>query len=388
MSGRGANATAAAAAARVLAVAAKEARQMRRDPITVLLLVAVPAITLLLFGYALTLDVDHISLAVCDLDRSAASRDLVAAFASGGTFDVAAQPEAPAALDRLLDSGEVAAALLIPPDFARDLEPGRGARVQLLLDGADSNAARIAQGHAAVIARDRATEVLLRALGGAAEAGRPLPIEARSFVRFNPELRSARFIVPGLLAILLLVAATMMTAMSVARERERGTLEALVATPIGRLELIAGKTAPYLAVAFADLAIGLAVARFVFGVPVRGSLALLAGATGLYAIGALGFGLLISTVARTQQAAWTLGVLTTLLPSFLLSGFIFPVENMEPWLREFTRLIQARWYISALRAIALKGASAADIAPQLLALEAFAVAFPALAAARFRKRIG
>jgi ABC-2 type transport system permease protein len=371
---------------RALAVALKELRQMRRDPTTLFVLVLVPAAMLLLFGYALTLDVEHIKLALCDLDRSEASRDLVAAFTRSGAFDLMAEVGAPRGIERLLDAGEVRAGLVIPPGYARDLEGARGAKVQLLLDGADSTAARIAQGYSAVIARERATAVLFETLGAAAPLA--APIEARAFVRFNPELKSARFIVPGLLGILLLVAATMMTAMSVARERERGTLEVLLATPVGRVELVLGKTLPYVFVAFVDLFVGLFVAVFVFGVPLEGSLALLVATTALFLVGALGFGLFLSTIARSQQVAWTLGLLTTLLPSFLLSGFIFPVENMTPAVREFTRLIEARYYIEALRAIALKGAGAADIAPELFALAAFAVLFPALAAARFQKRIG
>lgn len=372
------------------AVVLKELRQMSRDPTTLTLLIVIPAAMLLLFGYALTLDVEHVRLAVCDLDRTEASRDLVSRFTRGGTFDVVAEGATPQALERLLDAGEARAGLVIPPGFARDLAGGRGARVQLLLDGSDSNTARVAQGLANVIARQRGTEVLLEMLGGAGGTGggATAPLETRSRTWFNPDLKSTHFVVPGLLGIVLLLATMMMTAMSVVRERERGTLEVLVASPIRPLELIAGKATPYVAVAFLDLFFALAVAVHVFGVPFRGDLGLLLGTSAIFVAGSLGFGLLISTIARSQQAAWSLGLLTTMLPSFLLSGFIFPIENMTPVVRELTRVVPARYYLAALRGIVLKGAGFWDIAPQLAALGVFAVAFPGLAAARFVKRVG
>jgi ABC-2 type transport system permease protein len=359
---------------------------MGRDPITVALLLVLPAFMLLLFGYALTLDVDHVRLAVCDLDRTAASRDLISRFSRAGTFDVVASGRTPRAIERLLDAGEARAGLVIPPGYGRDLAAARGAAVELLIDGSDSNTARVAQGYAAVIARQRGTEVLLGAIGPGAAAAAPIEARARGF--FNPELRSAVFIVPGLLGILLLIATVLMTAMSIVRERERGTFEVLIATPVRPVELILGKTAPYVVVAFADLAIAIAVMVAGFGIPFVGSPLVLLGATALFVTASLGYGLLISTVARSQQIAWTLGVLTTLLPSFLLSGFVFPIENMAPALQAVTRLIPARYYLAALRGVLLKGASTADLAPHAAALAVFAVAMPALAAARFRKRLG
>jgi ABC-2 type transport system permease protein len=371
---------------RLVAVAVKELRQVARDRMSIFLVAVMPAVLVALFGYALTLDVDHIPLAIVDRDRSEASRDLIQRFTSGGTFNHTHDAASAAELQELLDAGRVRAGLVIPPRFGGDLAAARGTRVQLLLDGADSNTARIAQGYATVIGRTRGSEVLVEEVARAAGAGTTgATIEARAHVWFNPELRSANFVIPGLLGIVLLVANMMMTAMSVVREKERGTLEALAASPVRPIELILGKTLPYFGFAFLETALAMLVAIYGFGVPFRGSVLVLLAVVALFAIGALGYGLLISTIAPTQQQAWTLGLVTTLLPSFLLSGFVFPIENMLPAVQAVTRVIQARYFIAALRAVILKGVGFDAILPQIAALATFAVVFPGLAALRFRK---
>ncbi len=372
-----------AAATRVLSVAVKELRQLRRDPTSLVILVGMPAALLLLFGFALTLDVRHVPLAVHDGDGTAASRDLAGAFTRTGAFDLVARAPDRSAAERLLDEGRVRAALVIPPGYARRLAAGDAPRVQLLVDGADSNTARVAIGHAALIAARVGRD------GARVEAAPLRPaFEVRARVFFNPGLESAHFIVPGLLGTVVLIAVALMTATSVARERELGTLEALLATPIGRLELVVGKTLPFVAVAVLDVALALATAHHVFGVPLRGSGWTLAALTAAYIATALGLGLLISTAARTQQAAFQITLMTTLLPSFLLSGFVFPVENMVPAVQAVADLVPARYYVRALRAVILEGARLDAVARDLGALGVFAVGLPLLAATRFRERLG
>jgi drug efflux transport system permease protein len=369
---------------RVWALTRKELVTVRRDPLTLVLLIGMPAALLLLFGYALTLDVARLPLAVLDRDGSAASRELVGRLTRDGTFQVAAQPRDSAELLRLLDQGEVKVALEIPVDYGRDVALGRPASAQLLLDGSDSNQARVALSHAHAMAQ-RADVGGLETVELAGAAAPALQVDGRVF--FNPALESAQFVVPGLLGIVILVATVLMTAASVARERELGTLEALLATPVGRVELILGKTLPFVALAAADVVLALGTARLVFDVPLRGPLLALTVVTGLYIMGSLGFGVLISTLARNQQAAFQIALMTTLMPAFLLSGFVFPLENMAAPIQALARLVPAQYYIRALRAVVLKGAGVGDLLPDVGALSAFAVVFPALAVIRFRKRL-
>lgn len=370
----------------VVALARKELLQIRRDPISLFVLLGMPAALLLLFGYALTLDVTDVPLAVLDRDRSAASRELVGRFGRTEAFEVVARPSDEDAVRRLLDGGRVKAALVIPPDYGRRVAARQPAAVQLLVDGADSNTARIAKGYAEAIVAE-AGAALTASAASAAPASPPAPFEVRSRVFFNPALESALFVVPGLLGIVVLVAATLMTAASVAREREQGTFETLLASPAGRLGLIAGKGLPFVGLAALDVAGALLAARLVFDVPIRGSLLALAVVSLTYVIVALGLGLLISTVATNQQAAFQIALLTTLLPSFLLSGFVFPIENMIPPVQAVAATVPAQYYLRALRAIVLKGAPLASVAPDLAALGGFALLFPLLAIARFPKRL-
>ncbi len=373
--------------ARLRAIAHKELIQVRRDMLSLAILLGMPAALLLLFGFALTLDVEHVPLAVVDQDRTPASRRLIDDFARTDVFDLVARPATAKESIRLLDEGRIRAALVIPRGYSRDLAAGEQVRVQLLLDGADSNSARVTMGHAERIAAEAGVDSLARR---ASDEGRPplrpaFAVQSRVF--FNPTLSSAHFVVPGLLGTVVLIATALMTAVSVAREREAGTLETLLVSPVGRLELILGKTLPFLGLAAIDVVLALATAHWVFGVPIRGSVVALAAVTLIYIVGALGLGVLISTVARTQQAAFQITLMTTLLPSFLLSGFVFPVENMVAPVQAIAALVPTQYYIRALRAIVLRGAPLASVLPDVLALGAFALVAPLLAVIRFKKRI-
>ncbi len=370
---------------RLRALAVKELVQAARDPGTLLLLILLPAAMLLLFGFALTLEVERVPLAVLDQDRSPRSRALVDRFVAADAFRQVAAVDTPADLQAALDRGRARAALAIPPGYARALRDGRPASVQLLVDGADANSARVAIGYAEAIGAREGAEVLAETITGGAPL-RPA-FEARARVFYNPGLESAHFLVPGLLAVVVLVTAVLMTATSFARERELGTLEALLVTPLGRLELLLGKTVPFLLLALLDVGLALLAARVVFGVPARGSPLVVGGATLLFVVAALGYGLLVSTVARSQQAAFQMTVMTTLLPAFLLSGFVFPVENMVAPVQAIAACLPTRYYVDLLRAVLLKGAPAAAVAGELWVLGGFACLTPLLALRRFERQV-
>jgi ABC-2 type transport system permease protein len=359
----------------------KETLHILRDPRTLLLALAMPVFLLLLFGYGVSFDVDHIPIAVADADRSADSRALARAFAGSREFEVAAEADAARAED-LLREGLVVAALVIPRGHAADLARGRTAPVQLLVDGADAVVANQVLAKAEAVVR-AAGQARLASLAGGAAA----PVEARVWTRFNPEGRSALFMVPGLAAYLLALAAVLLTALAIAGEWERGSMEQLFAAPLGRLEIILGKLLPYLVLGALQFLLVIAVGTAVFEVPVRGGVALLFAFGLLFLVGMLGQGLLISVLAKNQLVATQAGALSSMLPSLLLSGMVVPIANMPAPLRALSRVVPARYLVQALRGLLLRGAGIDALWPDLLALAIFAAAVLALAAARFRRRI-
>jgi ABC-2 type transport system permease protein len=322
---------------RLRAVVVKEVRQIRRDPFSLVMLVGLPAFMLVLYGYALNFDVRHVRLAVQDLDRSAASRELVASFTHSTYFDLVATPGAGESLDALFERRRARAVLVVPEAYGRDLAAGRTAAVQLLLDGADSSSATTILGYAGALLAEQNVAILARGRGA---AGPPLAIEPR--VLFNPELQSTQFLVPGLIGFLLMITAVVSTALSVVREKERGTMEQLRVAPLRTGELIVGKTLPYLGISLVATFIILLAARLLFGVTIRGPYLDLLAAVLLYLFGALAFGLLISTIADTQAFAFQVGLIASMLPAVLLSGFIFQIRAM-PWaLQLVTYAVPAR----------------------------------------------
>jgi ABC-2 type transport system permease protein len=370
---------------RLLAVVVKEVRQIRRDPFSLLMLIALPAFMLVLYGFALNFDVRHIRLAVQDRDKSAASRDLVSAFVHSTYFDLVAAPEAGSDLDRLTEAHVVRAILVIPEGYGDALAAGRSAPVQMLLDGADSTTAATVLGYARALTAEVNGALVAGALVPAGlRPSPPLSFEPR--VLFNPELQSTEFLVPGLIGFLLMLTAVLSTALSVVREKERGTMEQLRVAPLRTWELVIGKTIPYLALSLIATAIILLAARLLFGVETRGSYLDLLVAVLLYLFGALGFGLLISTIANTQAFAFQAGLITSMLPAMLLSGFIFQIRIMPGWLQVVTYLVPARYFLVILRGIILKGEGILTYWDNVLALVVFGAAAVALASVRLSRR--
>lgn len=368
------------------AVARKELRQIARDPLSLLMLLGLPAFMLVLYGFALNFDVRHVALAVQDRDATAASRDLIAAFVNSSYFDLVASPPAGADLERLTERRLAKAVLVIPEGYGAKLARGGTAEVQLLLDGADANTATTVLGYAAALIGDANLEALRRTLLRAGARDKELGIAYEPRVWYNPELSSTRFLVPGLIGFLLMLTAVLSTALSVVREKERGTIEQIRVAPLRTGELILGKTLPYLVISLLATVLILVAARLLFGVEVKGSYLALFLATLVYLVGALGFGLLISTLADSQALAFQLGLLVSMLPALLLSGFIFQIRTMPGWLQAITYLVPARYYLVILRGIIIKGSDLSPYWDQLGFLALFAAVVVTLASLRLARR--
>lgn len=367
---------------RTLALSGKELRHIVRDPRTLYLALGMPVVMLFIFGYAVTFDLDRLPLGVLDADRSPESRELVRTFESSGVFRRAWDLSSAAEAEGHFRRGRIQGALVISPGFGRELGAGREGQVQFLFDGTDGVTAAIALGYAGAIAKAYQLRLLSRLSLELAP-----PLDARVRLRYNPEARSTIFIVPGLIALILALMMVLLTSLSVAREWERGSLEQLFATPAKRLQILIGKLLPYVALGMLQVLLVLALGTLLFQVPVRGSLLWLLGAALVFISGCVGQGLLISVLTRNQQLATQVAAITALLPTVLLSGFIFPIENM-PWpLQALSTIVPARYFISALRGIMLKRNGLAEIWPQLAALLTFALVMLAAANARFRRRL-
>lgn len=373
---------------KTLAVAIKEVRQIRRDALSVILLLGLPAFFLVLYGFALNFDVRHVAMAVQDEDKSAASRELVSSFVNSTYFDQVAAPAAGADLERLTQRRQAKVILVIPQGFSRRLASGQTAPIQLLLDGADAITATTVLGYVDALtaaANRQAVERAITALGGRRSLG---GIDYRPLVRYNPQLESTQFLVPGLIGTLLMLTAALSTALSVVREKERGTMEQLRLAPVRTAQLILGKTAPYLGISLIATVTIVVVARLLFGVVVKGSYGDLLVATLIYLLGGLGFGLLISTLADSQATAFQLTLLTSNLPAILLSGYIFQIRAMPEALQWITYLVPARYYLVILRGIILKGAPLAPFWRELVLLVVFDVVVLTLAILRLSRREG
>ncbi|HEX9894143.1 MAG TPA: ABC transporter permease [Gemmatimonadales bacterium] len=364
---------------RLGAIARKELLQLRRDVRSLILAFLLPLVLTMVFGAAISLDVREIPFAVLDRDRSPASRELVEAFTASSYFTLLGELDRPADADRLLRRGEARLILSIPPAYARDLSSGRGARVQALVDGSDANTATIAINYADAITAG----VAARAAG----AGQPSPITAEARVWYNEALESARTIVPGLVAVIMAIIAAMLTALTIAREWERGTMEQLAATPVRRVEVVVGKLVPYVAIGLIDLAMVTLLGVLVFDVPLRGNVLLLAGIALVFIIGMLSFGILISSALKSQLLATQIALMATYLPTFLLSGFIFAIANMPLVLRALSYLVPARYFVVVTRGIFLKDVGLGVLWPQVLGLVIYAAVAFALAVRAFRKEL-
>jgi len=366
---------------RVFAVARKELRQIARDRRTLGILLFLPAFFLLLFGFALSWDLRNVHIAVDDRDHSPDSRALVAAFVNSGYFELVSTIGNDAELTRLMDTNQIRAALVIPAGFARDLDLGLTVPVQILLNGDNANTATTVMGYATSIVQ---TESGRRIAASTGTDGPPIRVEPR--IWYNPQLRSTLFLVPGLIAYLAMITAVISTALSVVREKERGTIEQIRMAPLDTFSFIAGKTVPYFVISLISELLIVLAAMALFDLPMRGSWPLLIFALSLFLVGALGLGLFISTIADSQQVAFQIAVLASFLPTLMLSGFIFPIASMPVALQGITYVVPARYFLIALRGIVLKGVGVETIGSDLVALAIFATLVLTLASVRLRRQ--
>jgi ABC-2 type transport system permease protein len=364
---------------KAMAVYRKELRQISRDRRTLTTIIFVPAFFLLLYGYALNWDIRHITLAVQDRDATPQSRALIAAFINSGYFDRSADAYAPAEIDRLLDLNIARAALVIPEGFGRDLHNGRMPQVQILINGDNANTATTVMGYASNIVRSAGASL------SPETAMLAPPVSVAPRIWYNPELRSTLFLVPGLIAYILMITAVISTALSIVREKESGTMEQVRMAPIDTLSFVVGKSIPYFFISLASATLIIFAAMLLFGLPMRGNWVALLLALSLFIAGALGTGLLISTVAETQQVAFQAAMLTSFLPTLMLSGFIFPISSMPHALQLITLVVPARYFLIALRGIVLKGSPLALLWPQMVALSVYALVMMSLASLRLAK---
>jgi ABC-2 type transport system permease protein len=376
---------------KAFAVGLKEFRQIRRDRRTLMILLFIPVFFLLLYGYALNFDIRHVRLAVEDRDYSPESRRLVSAFVNSGYFDLAAAVTTDEEIVELMNHDRIRAALVIPRGFGRDLRRGIPVAVEVVINGENANTATTVLGYVSSIINTESSsyvEAGLQPRGSELQPrdARPAPaVRLEPRVWYNPDLRSSLFLVPGLLAYIGMITAVVSTALAVVREKERGTMEQVRMAPIGTLAFIVGKSLPYFAISMVAAA-GIVLASMVlFDLPMRGAWWLLLLSLALYLFGALAMGLLISTIAHSQQVAFQIALLASFLPTMLLSGFIFPISSMPAFLQVVTHVVPARYFLVALRGVLLKGSGFAAIADSLGALTIFAVVVTGLAAVRLRR---
>ena len=359
---------------RIAAVIAKEVRELSRDPITIAISLLLPLVMLFLFGYAISLDIKNVGLGVLDRDRTPASRELVDRFVQSGYFRLAQTFNTTRDIDEALQRGEVDLALVIPERFQEARERGQSPPVQLLLDGTYSDTAQVVAGYA---------DTIVHSYGST--AGNQLRVEMR--VWYNAAMRSANYIVPGLFGVILMAFPPLLTALAVVRERETGTIQQIFASPLSPAEFIIGKLIPYGGVALIQILVVMVVGFVWFDVPFRGNAVFLLFTSAIYVLCTVGLGLLVSTVARRQVTAMLLALILTLMPSFLFSGFLFPIFTMPYVFQLYTMTFPARYFIDLSRSVVLKGAGIGDLWPTLALLAGYTVFVFVIAASRLRKKV-
>ncbi len=372
---------------RLVSLIRKEFIQILRDPRTLVLVMVIPVMQLFLLGYAATNDVRNVPLAVFNQDRGPASRDLLDAYRAADYFLLAYEVYSEDALRDLIESGQARAGIIIPPDYSQRVLMGRSAEVAFVLDGSDPTVASTSLSAAQLIGQQHATQIMVQRLAGRGfSTAISLPVDIRSQVWYNPDLLSAYFMIPGMIGMILYSLTSILTATAVVRERERGTIEQLIVTPIRSWELMVGKLLPYTLLAFFNTLEVMVIGYYWFEVPVRGDLWLILGVSSLFLMSSLGIGLLASTIANTQQEAMLI-VWMSMLPSLFLSGFLFPLEAMPKILQWISYIFPLRYYLIVIRALMLKGVGVGPIREEVIALAVFGVAIMSLAARRFRKRL-
>lgn len=374
---------------RIRAVMRKEFIHILRDPRTLAVVIVLPVLMLILYGYAINLDVRHLRTAILDEDKTSISRKFIRSLQHNEYFDIVRYLDRPGQIDTLFARSEAKLVFVIPRGFGRDVAFGRSTQVQALIDGSDSTTATIAQSYVSgfiqMVSIDYVRQYARRA--GLPAERLAVPIDFQPRVWYNPEMKSTHFIVPGLIAVILMQISALLTSLTIVRERERGTIEQLVVSPVMPHELMIGKIVPYVIIAFVDVLLVLASGRLLFGVPLRGSAVLLLLHSAVFLFASMGIGLLISVAARTQLVAFIAAMLGTMLPSVLLSGFMFPISAMPQALQYLTYLIPARYFIVILRGIFLKGVGPEVLWKPALSLIVFGVVALVVSARRFQKRL-
>jgi ABC-2 type transport system permease protein len=370
---------------RVLHMMRKEILELRQDPRLFGIVILAPILQLTVLGYAATTDVKDVPIVIVDADRSTESRALVQRFEASANFKLAGMPGSTDAIDRYLDRGDAWMALSIPAGYGERVASGQAVALQIVADGTDSNSTTVALGYAQALIGGYVQDLVATAAPGLPAGGLVRP-EIR--VWFNPRLESRDFMIPGIVALLLLVVTCNLSAMAIVREKEIGTLEQLSVTPLARWELIAGKLLPYAIIGIIDVVLVLIVAIYWFKVPMLGSIPLLFGMCLIYLLCTLGLGLFVSSISQTQQQAMMTAIFFFLVPMIYLSGFIFPIENMPAWIQPFTYLIPLRYFLVIVRGIFLKGVGLEILWPQAVALFTWGIVVLTLATLRSSKRLG
>ncbi len=372
---------------RLKAISHKELLHIIRDSRSLALAMALPFLMLVLFGYALSLDVDHIPTMVYDRDNTPESRDLVRQFGGSQYFNIVGYADKATDIDRAIDRSKILVGLQINENFGKDFRAGRSVNVQILLDGSDSNTASIALGYTDALIQSYSlrlrSEAQIRRGGGELKN----PIDLRTRFWYNTNLKSRNYIVPGLIAVILMIIASLLTSLTIAREWETGTMEQLLSTPVRPAELVLGKLSAYFALGMTDMVICLIVSVGIFGVPLRGNILLLFFSCFVFLFGALCWGIMISASTRSQLMAYQMGILSSFLPSFLLSGFIYSIQNMPVAIQLFTYLVPARYFITLLRGIFLKGAGVRILIVELTFLCVYAAVVFVIASRKARQKI-
>jgi ABC-2 type transport system permease protein len=372
---------------RLRAVARKEFLHVVRDFRSLTMGIIIPMLMLVLFGYALTLDVDNVPLLVWDQDQTQASRELISRFGGSRYFSLEGTIDNDRDLMAAIDAGRAMGVLVIPAKFAARIETGRDAPVQLIVDASDANTATLAIGYAESVVQTYSQQVLTKRMHLMGMSAPRLPLEVRPRVWFNPDLQSKNYIVPGLIAVLMMVVGTMLTALTIAREWETGTMEQLISTPVRGHELIFGKLVPYFVIGMFDVLIAVLMGNYLFDVPVRGSVVELFGTAAIFLCGAMGIGLLISIVTKSQRLAGQISMIGTFLPAYLLSGFMFAISNMPEPLQIVTYAVPARYFVSLLKGIYIKGVGLEVVAGEVLLLVVYGIIVLLLSMMRFKKKL-
>ena len=372
---------------RVWAIARKEFIHIIRDARSLGMAIVMPMLLLVLFGYALTLDVDKVPLVVWDQNGSETSREFISRFDGSPYFSLRQYVRAYPEVERVIDSGQALAALIIPTEFASLIESGRTAPVQLIVDGSDSNTATIAIGYANVIAQTYSQEIALREMHRIHGSTLHSPLDLRPRAWFNADMQSKNFIIPGLIAVIMMVIAALLTSLTVAREWEMGTMEQLISTPVKPRELFLGKLVPYFVIGMFDMLLSVLMGEYLFNVPLRGSVVLLFAMAAIFLTGGLSLGMLISIVTRSQLLSSQLAMIVTYLPALLLSGLMYAIPNMPKALQVISYVIPARYFITILRGIYLKGLGLEVLVVEAGLLIVFGTIIIVLANMKFKKKL-